>query len=147
MSHKHVVVITSVWMRMPCLISYTNVFVNVRNQQQILYRTLPLWVSVIFEIQTMYPSSGILVVLADAVDQWWIVWWGGVRVNGTDDFVWYTTREPVYGTWCEGEPNGLVYGENCIMLEVMNNTYMDISCNGTHHLSYVCEFHDYVMVV
>ena len=74
--------------------------------------------------------------------QWWILWWGGVRVEGTENFVWYTTRQPVNGTWLGNEPNGLLTGEDCMMIDLKSNTFMDISCTNNVPLSFVCEFHD-----
>ena len=68
------------------------------------------------------------------------MWWGGVRINGTDDFVWYTTREPVYGTWHPGEPNGLLQGEDCMLMVANANTYGDAPCSAP--FAFVCEFPD-----
>ena len=64
-----------------------------------------------------------------------------MRIKGTNDFVWYTSRELVYGAWYSGEPNGLTMGEDCMILNVMTDEYFDIGCNAMP-LSYVCEFHD-----
>ena len=84
------------------------------------------------------------VISGHHISEWWLVWWGAVRVEGTDNFVWYTTRQPVYGTWHSGEPNGKNSNpvENCMMMGVKSNTYFDIACADYIYptLPYVCEF-------